>query len=235
MADNYLEKRFAQYEARKAAGSRPRRRHTEPARPAIVLPTRHRIILASQSPRRRELLGGLGVQFDVRVIPNIDESYPETLRPEDVPLYIAHAKARAYLPSLAADELLITADTVVVLEGDILGKPRDRDDALGMLRRLSGRRHTVVTGVVLTPGDGQRQTDFSVASTVDFAPLSEAEITLYIDRLRPFDKAGAYGIQEWIGFVGVRGIEGSFYNVMGLPVGRLYEELRRMGEIVEGI
>ena len=107
MADNYLEKRFAQYEARKAAGSRPRRRHTEPARPAIVLPTRHHIILASQSPRRRELLGGLGIQFDVRVIPDIDESYPETLRPEDVPLYIAHAKARAYLPSLAADELLI--------------------------------------------------------------------------------------------------------------------------------
>ena len=232
MADNYLEKRFAQYEARKAAGVKPRR-HTSGAQPAVALRTKHRIILASQSPRRRELLRGLGLSFDVRVIPDIDESYPDGLAPQEVPLHIAHAKARAYLETLAADELLIAADTVVIIDGEILGKPHDRDAAIGMLGRLSGRRHTVVTGVVLATAEGA-VSSFSVASTVDFAPLSEAEITTYIDHCRPFNKAGAYGIQEWIGFVSVRGIEGSFYNVMGLPVGRLYEELRRMGEVVWG-
>ena len=232
MADNYLEKRFAQYEARKAAGTKPRRRAADNP-PAVQIDTVHRIILASHSPRRRELLRGLGLHFDVRVIPDIDESYPPTLPPADVPLHIAHAKARAYLPTLAKDELLITADTVVLLGGDILGKPSDPTEAHLMLRRLSGRRHTVVTGVVLTPGDPDFSSSraFAVASEVDFAPLSEAEITTYIDRCRPFDKAGAYGIQEWIGFVGVRGITGSFYNVMGLPVGRLYEELRDMHEL----
>ena len=230
MADNYLERRFAQYEARKAAGIKPRR-HTHEPRPAIALQTKHRIILASQSPRRRELLSGLGLRFSVRVIPGIDESYPDGLAPQEVPLHIAHTKARAYLDTLSADELLIAADTVVIIDGEILGKPHDRDAAIGMLGRLSGRRHTVVTGVVIATSAGIASS-FSVASTVDFAPLSEVEITTYVDRLRPFDKAGAYGIQEWIGFVGVRGIEGSFYNVMGLPVSRLYEELRRMGEVV---
>jgi len=185
-----------------------------------------KIVLASNSPRRRELLKGLNIDFEVRTMPDIDETFPAALPPAEVPLYIALQKAKAYEASMGDDELIITADTVVILDNEILGKPEDRDDAITMLQRLSGRRHEVVTGVALTSKTICKH--FSVSSFVDFASLTDDEITSYIDRYRPYDKAGAYGIQEWIGFIGVRGIEGSFYNVMGLPVQRLYEALKSL-------
>ncbi|MDR1336772.1 MAG: Maf-like protein [Tannerella sp.] len=184
-----------------------------------------RIILASHSPRRRELLSGLGIDFEVRVIPGIDESYPDGLPPAEIPCYIARKKADAYRTDMKENELIITADTVVILDNGILEKPRDRDDAIRMLHRLAGRTHEVVTGVVISTGD--RQSAFSVTSAVDFAALTDEEIRYYVDTFQPYDKAGAYGIQEWIGYIGVQGIRGSFYNVMGLPVQRLYRELKK--------
>jgi len=184
----------------------------------------YNIILASNSPRRRELLGGLGLAFDVRVIPDIDESHPVGMKPEEIPLYIARKKAEAYSRGMRADDLIITADTIVVIDGCILGKPCDRDDAVGMLRRLSGRTHTVVTGVAITAA--HKQTAFAVVSDVVFAELGDRDIMYYVDTFKPYDKAGAYGIQEWIGYTGVQEIRGSFYNVMGLPVQRLYQELK---------
>jgi septum formation protein len=189
-----------------------------------------RIVLASGSPRRRELLGGLGIDFEVRVIPGLDESYPEGMSPVAVPEYLARKKAAAYLSDMREDELIITADTVVILDGEILEKPADCRDAMRMLRKLSGRTHGVVTGVVLTAFD--RQTSFSVTSEVAFDELTDDEIRHYVDAFRPCDKAGAYGIQEWIGYIGVQGIRGSFYNVMGLPVQRLYRELKHFPGIL---
>jgi len=190
--------------------------------------SKYKIILASNSPRRRELLKGLDVDFTVRVIPGIDESYPVGLSPAEVPCYIARRKAEAYLATLSNDELLITADTVVILDNEIIEKPVDRADAIGMLRRLSGRKHLVITAVVLTTTN--RQKEFSAESTVDFTELRDDEIFYYVDKYKPFDKAGAYGIQEWIGYVAVQGIEGSFYNVMGLPIQRLYREILRFDD-----
>lgn len=184
-----------------------------------------RIILASASPRRRELLAGLGLQFEVHVLPDIDESYPDTLVGGDIPLYISRIKADAYRSQLQDGDLLITADTIVWLDGKVLGKPRDNEDAAVMLRSLSGRTHQVYTGVSVTTKDTQES--FVCCSDVTFAQLSEAEIQHYITHYHPLDKAGAYGIQEWIGYVGVTGINGSFYNVMGLPVQRLYQVLRK--------
>jgi septum formation protein len=184
----------------------------------------HKIILASHSPRRKELLEGLDLDFEVRVIPGIDESYPEDLPPAEVPCFIARKKAEAYRASILPGELIITADTVVVLDGRIIEKPAGREEAIQMLTRLSGRKHRVVTAVVLMTKE--KRTGFSVTSTVDFDALTAEEIEYYVDKYKPFDKAGAYGIQEWIGYTGVRGIEGSFYNVMGLPVQRLYRELK---------
>ena len=184
-----------------------------------------KIILASNSPRRKELLKGLDIDFEVRVIPDIDESYPPDLPPDEIPCYIAQKKAAAYHTSMQSDELIITADTVVVLDGDILEKPVDKNDAIRMLKRLSGRKHQVITAVTLTTID--KQHSFSVNSYVDFAKLTGEEIEYYVDNYKPYDKAGAYGIQEWIGYVGVRSIEGSFYNVMGLPIQRLYQELKK--------
>ena len=183
----------------------------------------YHIILASNSPRRKELLSGLGIHFEVRVIPGIDESYPSTLMPSDVPCYIAQKKADAY--PIKDNELIITADTVVILDHKILEKPVDREDAINMLRQLSGQTHEVVTGVMISTQE--RQTSFSVSSTVRFATLTDEEITHYVDSFHPYDKAGAYGIQEWIGYIGVQEINGSFYNVMGLPVQRLYQELKQ--------
>lgn len=188
-----------------------------------------KLVLASNSPRRKELLKGLGYDFEVRIIDNIDESYPEGLPCRDIPCYIAEAKAEAYKPTLAEDELLITADTIVVLDGRVLGKPKDADDARRMLRALAGRTHQVITGVSLTAADRQRT--FACVTDVEFAPLSDAEIDYYVERYKPLDKAGAYGIQEWIGFVAVRGINGSYFNVMGLPIQRLYTELRHFLEM----
>lgn len=185
----------------------------------------YHIILGSNSPRRRELLAGLDLDFEVKVIPGLEENYPEGLSPQDIPVFLARQKAEAYLPTLAPDTLLITADTIVWNRDAVIGKPRDREEAIRMLRDLSGHEHHVVTGVCLT--SVEKQETFSSISTVRFAPLEDSEIVYYVDKYKPFDKAGAYGIQEWIGYVAVEGIEGSFYNVMGLPVQRLYRELRR--------
>jgi septum formation protein len=185
---------------------------------------KYKIVLASGSPRRKELLEGLDIDFEVRVIPGIDETHPTGIPPDGIPACLARRKADAYLATMKPDELVITADTVVVLDDEVLEKPANREDAIRMIRCLSGRKHRVITAVVLTTIG--RRTEFSVVSTVDFAGLSDEEIEYYVDRYKPFDKAGAYGIQEWIGYVGVRGIEGSFYNVMGLPVQRLYRELK---------
>lgn len=185
---------------------------------------KYRIILASNSPRRRELLAGLGINFEVRVLPDIDESYPEgELATEDIPEYIAVKKADANRSQMAADELLITADTVVVVDGDVLGKPADADEARMMLHRISGRTHQVITGVCIATAS--RRHAFSVSTDVTFKVLTDAEIDYYISEYRPFDKAGAYGIQEWIGYIGVTGLNGSYFNVMGLPVQRIYTEL----------
>lgn len=180
-----------------------------------------KIILSSNSPRRKELLAGLDIPFEVKVLSGIDESYPEGLGVEEIPQYIAMEKAAAY--DIAEDEIVITADTVVVLGDAILGKPVDESDAKNMLRALSGNTHRVVTGVCITSVDKQRK--FSVVSEVTFKVLSDVEIDYYVNRYRPFDKAGAYGIQEWIGYVGVTSLKGSYFNVMGLPVQRIYEEL----------
>lgn len=187
----------------------------------------YRIFLASNSPRRKDLLSGLGIPFEVRVNGDIDESYPSDLPPEAIPLHISRKKAAAYLQTMSADELIITADTVVVASGEILGKPADASDAHRMLRLLSGTTHQVITGVCLTTTD--HQVAFSVTTDVTFKDLSDEEIHYYIDHYRPYDKAGAYGIQEWIGYIGVTGLHGSYFNVMGLPIQRIYEELRKMG------
>ena len=183
-----------------------------------------KIILASNSPRRRELLAGLDLDFEVKVIKGIDESYPETLAPDKVAQYIAAKKADAYVPAIHEDDLVITADTVVIVDNDILGKPHDESEAKAMLRRISGRSHQVVTGVCLVTKDKRRE--FSVSTDVTFRSLSESEIDYYVSHYRPFDKAGAYGIQEWIGYVGVTALNGSYFNVMGLPVQRIYAELQ---------
>lgn len=186
-----------------------------------------RLILSSNSPRRRQLLAGLGLPFEVRVLPDIDESYPDDLAVDDIPVFIAREKAQAYLPLIQPDELVITADTVVVLDNRILGKPADAQEAAEMLRDLSGRTHRVITGVCITGKNVQRA--FAVVSNVTFKQLEEKEITYYVEHYKPFDKAGAYGIQEWIGYIGVTGLEGSYFNVMGLPVQRIYEELKKLG------
>ena len=186
----------------------------------------YRIVLASQSPRRKELLAGLGLEYETRVLPDVDESFPPELTGGDIPMYIAREKAEAYRPSLGADELLITADTIVWLDDAVLGKPADRDDALRMLRKLSGQVHDVYTGVCLTTLRWQRA--FTARTEVKFSSLDEEEIIWYVDHFRPFDKAGAYGVQEWIGYVAVEHISGSYFNIMGLPVQRLYRELKKI-------
>lgn len=184
-----------------------------------------KITLASNSPRRKELLAGLGLPFEVRVLQGIDESYPDDLPVSDVALYIAGKKADAYRSVLQPDELIITADTVVIVDNEILGKPVDEADAERMLRLISGRTHQVTTGVcLLSP---ERESRFSVTTDVTFKQLSTDEISYYISHYQPFDKAGAYGIQEWIGYIGVTGLHGSYYNVMGLPVQRIYTELQK--------
>jgi len=184
----------------------------------------YHIILASNSPRRRELLSGLGLDYEVRTLPGIDESYPDTLQGEEIPVYISSKKASAYLDALKNNELLITADTIVWLDGRVLGKPADEDEARQMLRDLSGKTHQVITGVTLATTTFQKS--FASVSQVTFASLTEEEISYYVSHYHPMDKAGSYGVQEWIGFIGVERIEGSYFNVMGLPVQRLYRELK---------
>lgn len=186
----------------------------------------YHIILASNSPRRRELLSGLGLDYEVRTLPGIDESYPDTLQGEEIPVYISSQKASAYLDALKDNELLITADTIVWLDGRVLGKPADEEEARRMLRDLSGKTHQVITGVTLATTTFQKS--FASVSQVTFATLTEEEISYYVNHYHPMDKAGSYGVQEWIGFIGVERIEGSYFNVMGLPVQRLYKELKKL-------
>ena len=185
---------------------------------------KYHIILASASPRRRQLLSGLGIDFEVRTLAGIDESYPDHLQGEAIAAYISKAKAEAYRATLAPNDLVITADTIVSVDGNVLGKPANEAEAHQMLQLLSGRTHEVVTGVTLMT-KSQQQTSTATTS-VTFAPLTEAEITHYVTHYRPLDKAGAYGIQEWIGMIAVESIQGSYFNVMGLPVQRLYKALR---------
>ena len=207
---------------------------------------KYKIILASNSPRRRELLAGLDVNFEVKVLNGIDESYPDDLDAYQVAEFIAQKKAEAYRALLndeassAEENLILTADTVVIApaaneqndqegKGIILGKPKTADDAVRMLRMLSGKTHHVVTGVCLTTKEEQRH--FSVTTEVSFKELTDWEINYYISHYKPFDKAGAYGIQEWIGYIGCTGLNGSYFNVMGLPVQRIYEEMLKMQEV----
>lgn len=184
---------------------------------------KYRIVLASNSPRRRELLSGLGISYEVRVLPDVEESYPAALPVGEIEEYIAREKAEAYKSVMTDDELLITADTVVVCKGEVMGKPVDEADARRMLHKLSGCTHQVTTGVCLTTTGAHRS--FSVTTNVSFKNLSDEEIDYYVANYHPMDKAGAYGIQEWIGYIGVTGLEGSYFNVMGLPVQRIYKEL----------
>lgn len=185
----------------------------------------YQVVLASNSPRRKELMKRLGVPFKVRTLLGVDESYPDTLQGEDISRYISRKKAEAYRSSMAPHELLIAADTIVSVEGQVLGKPRDADDAKRMLHLLSGRIHQVITGVTVITQD--RMETIAVTTHVKFAALTDEEINFYVDNYLPFDKAGAYGIQEWIGLVAVEELRGSFFNVMGLPVQRLYNLLKK--------
>ncbi len=184
---------------------------------------RYRILLASNSPRRRELLAGLGIKYDTVSLPDIDESYPTHLKGGEIPAYISNKKAESYKSLMHEDTLLITADTIVWLNGRVFGKPNDEAEAVQMLKELSGNTHTVYTGVTLTTRD--RECTFTTATDVKFAKLTEEEIEFYVRKYVPLDKAGAYGVQEWIGYIGVEAIYGSYYNVMGLPLQRLYREL----------
>ncbi len=187
--------------------------------------SRYNIILASNSPRRKELLSGLNIPYEIKTLPDIDESYPDNLTGEDIAIYIAKEKANAYLDQLDENTLLITADTIVLLDGKVYGKPSDETDAKQMLRDLSGKTHQVITGVCITTKD--KQVSFGVSSEVRFSKLDDDEIEYYVPNYKPFDKAGAYGVQEWIGYVAVEYISGSYFNIMGLPIQRLYRELKK--------
>ena len=185
-----------------------------------------KLVLASNSPRRRQLLADLGLAYEIR-LREVDESFPSRLRRAEIAEYLARRKAAAYAADLASDELVLTADTIVCLGEDVLNKPADAAEAAAMLTRLQGRAHDVFTGVCLRTGDG-REVVFSDQTTVHFRPLSAAEISFYVRQYQPFDKAGAYGAQDWVGMVGVTRLEGSYFNVMGLPVHRVWEELAKL-------
>ncbi len=185
---------------------------------------KYEIVLASNSPRRKELLQRMGVNFKVRTLFGIDESYPDSLRGEDIVCYISRNKAKAYQSSMAPNELLITADTIVYVDGEVMGKPKNAEQAKEMLHKLSGKTHQVITGVTIVTA--KRTENFEVTSQVKFTNITDEEINFYVDNYLPFDKAGAYGIQEWIGIVAVEEIKGSYFNVVGLPVQRLYQKLK---------
>lgn len=184
------------------------------------------IILGSQSPRRRELMAGLDIPFTCVTI-DADESYPQDLQAGDIPLHISRAKARAYINFLQENDLLITSDTIVWLNGEMLGKPTDEADARAMLARLSGRTHEVYTAVCFVDRNGELDTLVD-CTKVTFKTLSKEEIDYYVSKYRPLDKAGAYGVQEWIGYVGVTKMDGSYFNVMGFPICRVYETLSQL-------
>lgn len=185
---------------------------------------KYEIVLASNSPRRKELLQRMGVNFKVHTLFGIDESYPDSLRGEDIVCYISRNKAKAYQSSMAPNELLITADTIVYVDGEVMGKPKNAEQAKEMLHKLSGKTHQVITGVTIVTA--KRTENFGVTSQVKFTNITDEEINFYVDNYLPFDKAGAYGIQEWIGIVAVEEIKGSYFNVVGLPVQRLYQKLK---------
>lgn len=185
---------------------------------------KYKILLASKSPRRRELLSQLRIPFNVISIGGIDETYPSSIATEDIPQYLANMKANAYMKTFCDNELIITADTLIILGDKVLGKPKDHDEAVRMLKDLSGKTHKVITGVCLSTHG--RRISFSATTEVRFADLSDESIEYYVENFLPYDKAGAYGIQEWIGCVAVESISGSYYNVMGLPVHQLYNELK---------
>ena len=184
------------------------------------------IILASQSPRRKQLLEWAEVEFEVVVHPT-DETYPDHLPIPEVPIYIARKKAEAILPK-SNGKLIIAADTIVVIGEEIINKPSNREEAIGMLSKLNGRTHQVITGVVMMKGN--KQTSFADITDVDFHSLTTEQISFYVDKYKPYDKAGAYAIQEWIGVVGIKGIRGDFYNVMGLPVSRVLQTLKEFSQ-----
>ncbi|GET31893.1 Maf-like protein [Prolixibacter bellariivorans] len=184
----------------------------------------YRIVLASKSPRRQQLLADLGIDFETE-IHEVDEVFPEGLPMEEIPQYLARLKAEPFVETLKEKDLVITSDTIVYVDGEVLGKPADYEEAVAMLQKLSGRRHEVVTGVCLT--STTKQVSFASVTDVFFKELSQEEIDYYITHYKPYDKAGAYGIQEWIGYIGIERIEGSYFNVMGLPVQHLYEELSK--------
>lgn len=189
---------------------------------------KYTIILASNSPRRKELLAGLGIDFIIK-IKEVNEEYPEFMPANEVPLYLSQKKADAFEDDLSDTDLIITADTIVSINGTVLGKPHNREHAIQTLQLLSNKEHEVVTGVTLKTKHFTRS--FATTTKVRFNALSLEQITYYIDNYKPYDKAGAYGIQEWIGYIAIASIEGSFYNVMGLPVQRLYEELSKITDI----
>lgn len=186
---------------------------------------KYKIVLASNSPRRKELLGGLGIPFEVRTKQGIDESYPEGLNGEQIALHISKKKAEAYKSDMTEGELIITADTIVYVDGEVLGKPKDKDDARRMFKLMSGKEHQVITGVCVVTKE--KTVQFASVTDVTFTQLDDEEIDFYINNYKPYDKAGAYGIQEWIGYVGITGIRGSYFNVVGLPVQRLYTALKQ--------
>ena len=184
----------------------------------------YNIVLGSQSPRRKELMTGLNLKFEIKEI-DVEETYPSHYFGVDIPMYLAEKKANAYKPSMDEQTMLITADTIVWHQGKVIGKPVDREDAYRILMALSGKTHQVITGVCISTLE--RKKTFHVITEVRFANITESEINYYLDHYKPYDKAGSYGVQEWIGFVGVEHINGSYFNVMGLPVQRLYNELKR--------
>jgi septum formation protein len=181
-----------------------------------------KIILASKSPRRRQLLEGLGVQFEV-ITHEVDESFPIHLRGPEIATFLARVKADAFQQELQQDEIVITADTIVWINDHVLNKPEDRSEAISMLSELSGNTHTVYTGVCIK--SREKQEVFCDETLVEFRPLTQEEIEYYIDHYSPYDKAGSYGAQDWIGLTGIRSLKGSYFNVMGLPVHLLYEKL----------
>lgn len=185
-----------------------------------------KILLASQSPRRRDLIQELNLQVEIVQIPETDESFPQDMDPFNVPVFLAKKKALEFKGSIKKNEVLLTADTIVLCENIIINKPKDRREAIDMLAGLAGNNHTVITGVCLKLMN--KETTFYSTTEVYFSHLGEEEIIYYVDKYKPYDKAGAYGIQEWIGYIGVEKIEGSFFNVMGLPLHRLYEELKKL-------
>lgn len=187
--------------------------------------SKYKILLASKSPRRRELFSDLRIPFNIINIRGIDESFPMEMSPDLIPEFLANKKADEYISAFNDNELIITADTLVILNDKVLGKPKDRGEAIEMLKELSGKKHKVITGVCIT--SKTKRTSFSVMTEVKFATIEEKDIIYYVNTFKPFDKAGAYGIQEWIGCISVEWIKGSYYNVMGLPVQKLYEELRQ--------